>query len=101
MKTTIFVLCLLCAASAVAQSASVIQNHVEPLRLPDNPQRASQHDMGTEQSLLQSQSYHYEQGERPLWEFGPISQPTPLGDVARAYRTQHALAKKAEVILEK
>ena len=101
MKTTIFVLCLLCATSALAQSASVIQNHVEMLRLPENPLHASQHEMGTQQSLLQSSSFSYAQGERPLWEFGPISQPVPLGDIARAYRAEHAKARKAEVTLEK
>jgi hypothetical protein len=72
------------------------------LRIPENPLHASEHEMATEQSLLKSSAYSYAQGERPLWEFGPISQPpVPLGDVARAYRTAHAQAKKAEVILEK
>jgi hypothetical protein len=36
-----------------------------------------------------------------LWEFGPVSQPTPLGDVARAYRKEKSVAKKAELVLEK
>jgi len=57
--------------------------------------------MGTEQSLLHCSAYSYAKGERPLWEFGPVSEPVPLGDVARAYRAEHALAKKAEVKLEK
>jgi len=101
MKTTIFVLCLLCAAPAIAQTASVASAQVQPLRMTENPQHASQHDMACEQSLLLQSVYHYEHGERPLWEFGPISQPVPLGDIARAYRTEHAHAKKAEVKLEK
>jgi hypothetical protein len=102
MKTTIFVLCLFCAATAAAQTAGVLSGQSQPLRMCENPQHASQHELATEQSLLPPISaYHYEQGERPLWELGTITQPVPLGDIARAYRTQHALAKKAEVILEK
>jgi hypothetical protein len=46
-------------------------------------------------------TYSYAQGERPLWEFGPISQPVPLGDVARAFRREKLDAKKAQVVLEK
>lgn len=102
MKTTIFVICLLCASSAVAQSApSASQGQPQMLRLAENPLHASEHEMATEQSLLKSSAYSYAKGERPLWEFGPVSQPVPLGDIARAYRTGHALAKKAEVVLEK
>ena len=104
MKTTIFVICLLCATtSAVAQAAaSASQGQPQMLRMAENPQHASEHDMATEQSLLKCSAYSYAKGERPLWEFGPVSQPpVPLGDVARAYRAGHTLAKKAEVILEK
>ena len=101
MKTAIFVVCLLAAASAAAQTASATSAQTQPLRMCENPQHASQHDMAPEQSLLPQSSYHYERGERPLWEFGPITQPVPLGDVARAYRAGHLLAKKAAVTLEK
>src|SRR4029077_2992230 len=101
MKTTIFILCLVCAVSAVAQNGAVLSGQPQPIRMCENPQHATQHDLATEQSLLAQPAYHYERGERPLWEFGPVSQPVPLGDVARAYRTQHTLAKKAEVSLEK
>ena len=101
MKIAIFVICVLSAASVVAQTASVTSAQPQMLRMAENPQHASQHDLATEESLLQRSAYHYEQGERPLWEFGPVSQPVPLGDIARAYRAGHALAKKAEVVLEK
>lgn len=46
-------------------------------------------------------TYSYAKGERPLWEFGPVSEPVPLGDVARAYRKEKLTGKKAELILEK
>ncbi len=103
MKTTIFVICLLCATtSAVAQAAtSASQGQPQMLRMAENPLHASDHEMATEQSLLKPSAYSYAKGERPLSEFGPISQPVPLGDIARAYRAGHVLAKKAEVTLEK
>jgi hypothetical protein len=41
-------------------------------------------------------------GERPLWEFGPVSEPErPLGDVAREVRKEKQVARKAEITLEK
>jgi hypothetical protein len=46
-------------------------------------------------------TYSYAQGERPLWEFGPVSVPVPLGDVARAVRKEKLTAKKAEIVFEK
>lgn len=46
-------------------------------------------------------AYGYAQGEQPLWEFGPVSQPVPLGDIARAYRKEKMTGKKAEILLEK
>ena len=102
MKTTLFAFCLLCAASAFGQVGSAINAEAQPLVMADHAAHAMQHDMRQEQSLLSSsQAYSYAQGERPLWEFGEISHPTPLGDVARAYRKEHASAKKAEVFFEK
>jgi len=59
--------------------------------------------MATETPLVgdSPNAYTYAQGERPLWEFGPVSPPVPLGDVARAYRKEKLTAKKAEIIFEK
>lgn len=103
MKTTIFALCLFCAASAAAQAAGVLSGQPQIFHASEHPEHASHHELAAEQSLLPPQSaYHYEKGERPLWEFGPVSEPpVPLGDVARAYRAGHVLAKKAEITLEK
>ena len=102
MKTTLIVLCLLCAPFAAAQNGALLNNHVEMLHVPEYPQHASQHDLGAEQSLLQTSAYHVEHGEVPLSELGgSVTQEVPLGDVARAYRNQHLLAKKAEITLEK
>lgn len=101
MKTTLFLLCVFCAAAAFGQNASVISSQPVIMTVPDHPQHASQHEMANEQSLLSGSSYSYAHGERPLWEFGAISQPVPLGDIGRAARKEHAAAKKAERILEK
>jgi hypothetical protein len=59
--------------------------------------------MATEQFLVggSTSTYTYAQGERPLWEFGSVVEPTPLGDVARAYRREKLGAKKAQKVFEK
>jgi hypothetical protein len=101
MKTAILILCVLCATAALGQTAGVLSNQPQIVDVPTHPLHASQHELATEQSLLQEGSYGYAKGERPLWEFGPITQPAPLGDIARAYRKDHASAKKAGVIFEK
>ena len=101
MKMTLIVLCLLCATTALGQAASAISGQAQPLEFADHPAHASQHDMATPQNILQDGAYSYARGERPLWEFGPMTEPVSLGDVARAYRREHALAKKADVVFEK
>ncbi len=59
--------------------------------------------MACEHSLVggAADNYSYAKGEQPLWEFGPVSQPVPLGDVARANRKDKVAVKKAEVVFEK
>jgi len=102
MKITLVVLVVLCAAAAFGQ-AGALSNQATPLQMPDHPQHASLTPMACERPLVggASDTYTYAQGERPLWEFGPVSIPTPLGDVARAYRKEKQAAKKAEKVLEK
>ena len=83
--------------------ASALSNQVAPMQMVDHPQHASYTRMAAESPLVggASDAYAYAQGERPLWEFGPVSQPVPLGDVARAYRKEKLAGKKATVVLEK
>jgi hypothetical protein len=70
--------------------------------VPDHPQHADQGTPRPEVSLLGNNTITYAQGERPTWEFGPSGPPpTPLGDVARRYREEHAKAEKATIIFEK
>ncbi|MGP8093377.1 MAG: hypothetical protein ACLP72_08625 [Candidatus Sulfotelmatobacter sp.] len=103
MKITLVVLFIACSAVAWGQIAGSLPNQPQVLELPDHPQHAALHEMATEQSLVggSPSNYTYAQGERPLWEFGPVSEPVPLGDVARAYRREKLTAKKAEIIFEK
>ncbi len=92
MKTTLFVLFIFCSAAAFGQAA-VLSNQPQVVQSPSHPLHAETHPMATESPLVGGGGYTYAQGERPLWEFGPVSQPTPLGDVARAYRKEKLTAK--------
>jgi hypothetical protein len=104
MKITLFLLILLVlTAAAFGQTASVLSSEVRINPVPDHPQHASQHSMADEHPLVGGGpgTYTYAQGERPLWEFGPVTEPVPLGDVARAYRKEKLAAKKAQIVFEK
>ena len=97
------ILMVLCSAAAFGQAAA-LSNEPQVIRIPDHPMHADRQAMACEKPLVGgggAETYTYAQGERPLWEFGPVSEATPLGDVARAYRKEKQAAKKAEVVLEK
>ena len=101
MKITLLILILCCAVGAFAQAG--ISNQPVIVQFSDHPEHASVTPMATEHPLVGGapDTYTYAHGERPLWEFGPVSEPVPLGDVARAYRKERTAAKKAEIVLEK
>ena len=40
-------------------------------------------------------------GRTPMSDFVTLKRETPLGDIARAYRKEHAMAPKAVLVLEK
>jgi hypothetical protein len=103
MKNTLFLLAVLFCASAAFGQAGALSNQPWVLEIPDHPQHASYAPMATEQTIAgDSGGVSYAHGERPLWEFGSVSEPAaPLGDVARAYRKEKQVAKKAAVVLEK
>jgi hypothetical protein len=107
MKISLFVLFILCTSlctSAAFGQAGVATLSSQPqvVQSPSHPEHAAMHAMAAESPLVGGGGYTYAQGERPLWEFGPVSAPpTPLGDVARAYRKEKLAAKKAEIVLEK
>jgi hypothetical protein len=102
MKKILFAIVFLSASAAFGQAGS-ISAQAQPVAFPDHPQHASLSAMACEHPLVggASDNYTYAQGERPLWEFGPVSQPVPLGDIARAYRKEKVAVKKAEISFEK
>ena len=104
MKTLLIAVLFLCSGAALSQTAaSALSNQVTPVQIVDHPQHASYKGMACESPLVGGgpETYSYAQGERPLWEFGPVSQPTPLGDIARAVRKEKLTARKAEIVFEK
>jgi len=101
MKTTILLLCLLCATAAFGQYAVGYAPMQSTFHIPDHPTRAFAQPMLLEQNLLGINSFTSAQGEMPLWEAPFQSHEVPLGDVARALRKEHATAKKARLVLDK
>ena len=103
MKTTLLVLFILCAAAAFGQNGGVLSSQSQVLEFPEHPQHAAPHAMANEVPLVGGSSYTVEHGERPMWEFGPVSEKPSLGDVARAYRKEKEKmnAKKPEIVFEK
>jgi len=101
MKTTLFVLCLFCAAGAFAQGGiqgSVLSNEVSIFHMPSHVEHASRQSVTQGQSLLEASGSSYARGEKPLWEVAPQTAVVPLGDTARALRKQHAETKKATIV---
>ncbi len=104
MKTLIIVSVFLCSAAAFGQAgASALSNQAVPLQIADHPQHASYTSMARENPIVGGggETYSYEHGERPLWEFGPVSESVSLGDVARAFRKEKLTEKRAVKIVEK
>lgn len=103
MKTTLVVLFVFCAAVAFGQVGASINSYSQPIQMSGTPQHAIQHEMAEQHSLVggMNGTYTVASGERPLWEFGPVSEPVPLGDVARAFRKEKLAVKKAEIVFEK
>ena len=104
MKTIFAALFVLCAAAAFGQTAGSVSSQVSIIQVPDHPEHAENRGMASEHPLVGgggNETYTSAHGERPLWEFGPVSVQPSLGDVARAYRKEKMAAKKAEIIMEK
>jgi hypothetical protein len=103
MKTVFFLFCVMCATAAFGQAvAGVSVLSAEPVSIvpPSHPRQATHQDLLSEQSLLGTSVNISAHGERPLWEFAPKTVEVPLGDVARALREDHKVAKKSATIVE-
>jgi hypothetical protein len=103
MKTIFVVLFILCAAAAFGQAAGSISSQAQILEFPEHPQHAAPHAMAQESPIVGGaiDTYTFAHGERPLWEFGPVTEQPSLGDVARAYRKEKLTSKKSEFVFEK
>ena len=102
MRKLLFAFIFLGATAAFGQAGS-ISSQAAPLQMADHPEHASLTPMACEHPLVggAADNYSYAKGEQPLWEFGPVSKPVPLGDIARANRKDRAADKKAEIKFEK
>jgi hypothetical protein len=104
MKNRLLILMMVFVGSACfGQASSSVSSQPQVIQMSSHPMHADQHSMASEHALVGGGpgTYSYAQGERPLWEFGPVSVPVPLGDVARAVRKEKLTAKKAEIVFEK
>lgn len=100
----LLVFLLLFSAAALGQVAAVgVSAQPQVVEFASHALHAETHAMAAETPIVGggTNTYSYAQGERPLWEFGPVSQPTPLGDVAREVRKEKLVAKRAEIVFEK
>jgi hypothetical protein len=104
MKITLLALLILCSATVLGQVySSVLSSQPQMVTMIEHPEHASHHAMAEEKPLVggSPNTYSYAQGERPLWDFGAVTEQAPLGDVARAYRKQKLTARKAAIVFEK
>ena len=104
MKTAFLISVVFCTAAAFGQTAGVLSSQPQVVQIMGNPMHAETKSLATEHPLVGGgpSTYTIAQGERPLWEFGPVSEgPRPLGDIAREYRREKQSAKKAAISLEK
>jgi hypothetical protein len=107
MKATLLASCFLCATAALGQSGitpQVLNNQPQMVHFPSHSQLASEQPLAPGRNLQEKSGFAYAQGERPLWEFAPrssvapVSSVTPLGDIARQLRKEHATDKKADIV---
>jgi len=100
MKTllSVFVVCVLGSVAVGQVARSAVNAQTQMLVLPDYSQHASQTGMAPSHDLMERSASWSAHGERPLWEFMPEPQVTPLGDSARVIRKEHAAAKRAVVV---
>jgi hypothetical protein len=99
MKTALFMLSMLCATGALAQSGvSVLSGDVQKWEMISHPSHAAVQPLAQEQNLISASNPTSVRGERPLWEVGQIKDELSLGEAARIQKKQHATDKKAPVV---
>ena len=101
MKITLTALCFLCLTAAAFGQAPVLTSTAQPIQMIDHVQHASEHALAQEITLFGASPYTYAQGEVPLAELASPIYHTPLGDLAREARKEHATVRKANRISTK
>ena len=95
-------MCIFSAVGATAQSnvgISMANGYPQMLTIGyDHAEHARQTPLAQEQDLRETSNVTYGHGERPLWEFMTATPEQPLGDVAREFREERAIGKKAVVV---
>lgn len=100
MLTVLFLgLSNLAVAQQMTGTAVIQAPYYNSLVFPEHVQKASRHSMTAEQSLLPDSTVTIAQGESSVLDYFKPATPTPLGDVARELRKEHAAAPKAVFIL--
>jgi hypothetical protein len=101
MKTVVLALSLICATAAFGQSVLGTSALSTPYQSPDHPRTAAPVSMLHEKALVGCfDCITIAQGEMPLADAAPKKIEVPLGDVARFYRHDHELVRKAAAIKE-
>jgi hypothetical protein len=102
MKSFLFLFagCILACVSAAGQTLASYgpSMQAQMLVMPEHPQHASQTPLAPEQDLRERSTVIYAQGERPAWEFMPSPNFVPIAELARTFRDEHVMAKKAVVV---
>jgi len=101
MKTIFLIpLLLLLGVGAFGQCCQSSMAMTSGWSAPDHSQRAERHGLGAEHDLRESSGVTMARGELAAWEVLSPAEETPLGDVARDYRKEHAAAEKARIVWE-
>src|SRR5579862_6092541 len=102
MKTAVFAFCFFCATAAFGQSVLGTSALATPYQSPDHPRTAAPKPLLHEQALVGCvDCIVVAQGEMSLADAPSMKKyEMPLGDVARFYRKDHELVKKAETVKE-
>lgn len=97
---SLLALCVFASVGASGQTASTywLSGQPQMLIMPEHPLHATQTPLAQEQDLREHSGYTYAAGERSAWEYMPAPRFEPIADLARAFKDEHVMAKKAVVV---
>jgi|SRR5208282_110140 len=86
-----------CCQSGIGAGGPQMESAWSP---PDHSLNAAPHSLGAEHDLREHGGVSMARGELAAWEVLSPAVETPLGDVARDYRKEHAAARRARIVWE-